>query len=53
MDTLSYGFQRVSSQSTNRDLEIYFQDKVSEVKNMLAKATCVCLTSDIWSGNSK
>jgi hypothetical protein len=46
-------FQRVSRQSTTRDLETYFHAKVYEVKNMLAKATCVCLTSDIWSGNAK
>jgi hypothetical protein len=46
-------FQRVSRQSTTRDLETYFHVKGFEIKNMLAKATCIYLTSDIWSGNAK
>jgi hypothetical protein len=46
-------FVRVSRTTTTSDLDAYFTTKVAEVKSLLAEASCVCLTSDIWSGNAK
>jgi hypothetical protein len=39
--------------TTTSDIDAYFLTKVDEVKSLLSDASCVCLTSDIWSGNAK
>jgi hypothetical protein len=46
-------FVRVSRTTTTTHLDAYFITKVAEVKSLLSEASCVCLTSDIWSGNAK
>jgi hypothetical protein len=46
-------FERVSRTTTTSDIDTYFLTKVDEVKSLLSDASCVCLTSDIWSGNAK
>jgi hypothetical protein len=48
-------FSGVSRQTTTRDIEKYFSDsKVKLVETLTSSAVnCVCLTSDIWSGNAK
>jgi hypothetical protein len=46
-------YRHVSRQTTTRDLEALFFVKQSDVKELLNAASCVCLTSDIWSGNAK
>jgi hypothetical protein len=46
-------FVRVSRTTTTSDLDAYFITKVAEVKSLLSEASCVCLISDIWSGNAK
>jgi hypothetical protein len=46
-------FERVSRTTTTSDIDAYFLTKVDEVKSLLSDASCVCLTSDIWSGNAK
>jgi hypothetical protein len=45
--------ERVSKTTTTSDIDAYFLTKVDEVKSLLYDASCVCLTSDIWSGNIK
>ncbi|GJN11751.1 hypothetical protein PR202_ga29967 [Eleusine coracana subsp. coracana] len=47
------GYKGVSRQATTRDLEKYFALKQTAMIDLLKQATCVCLTSDIWSGNAK
>jgi hypothetical protein len=47
------GFKRVSRTTTTSDIDAYFLTKVDEVKSLLSDASCVCLTSDIWSDNAK
>jgi hypothetical protein len=46
-------FERVSRTTTTSDIDAYFLGKVDEVKSLLSEASCVCLTSDIWSCNAK
>jgi hypothetical protein len=46
-------FERVSRTTTTSDIDTYFLTKVDEVKSLLSNASCVCLISDIWSGNTK
>jgi hypothetical protein len=46
-------FECVSRTTTTSDINAYFLTKVDEVKSLLSDASCVCLTSDIWSGNAK
>ena len=48
-------FVSVSRQTTTRDMLKYFSDwKVKLVETISsASVNCVCLTSDIWSGNAK
>jgi hypothetical protein len=46
-------FRHVSRQATTRDLEALFHVKQYDVKELLSTTSCVCLTSDIWSGNAK
>jgi hypothetical protein len=46
-------FRHVYSKITTRDLEALFYVKQSDVKELLNTTSCVCLTSDIWSGNTK
>lgn len=46
-------YRHVSRQTTTRDLESLFYLKQSGVVDLLNAASCVCLTSDIWSGNAK
>jgi hypothetical protein len=44
----------VSRQSTTRDILKYFTDcKAKLVETFSASVNCVCLTFDIWSGNTK
>jgi hypothetical protein len=43
----------VSRQTTTRDREALFFVKQSDVKELLNTASCVCLTTDIGSGNAK
>ena len=45
----------VSRQTTARDIQKYFNDcKAKLVESFNSSAVnCVCLTSDIWSGNAK
>jgi hypothetical protein len=45
-------YKHVSRQTTTRDLEALFYLKQADVKQLLEHASCVCLTSDIWSGVS-
>jgi hypothetical protein len=45
--------KHVSRQTTTRDLETLFCRKQADVKELLNIASYVCLTSDIWSGNTK
>jgi hypothetical protein len=45
-------YKHVSRQTTTRDLEALFFVKQSNVKELLNTASCVCLTSDIWSGDA-
>jgi hypothetical protein len=46
-------FERVSRTTTTSDIDAYFLGKVDEVKSLLSKVSCVCLTSGIWSDNAK
>ncbi|GJM87588.1 hypothetical protein PR202_ga03555 [Eleusine coracana subsp. coracana] len=46
-------YTHVSRQTTTRDLENLFELKKSVVSDLLTHASCVCLTSDIWSNNAK
>jgi hypothetical protein len=46
-------FERVSRTTTTSDIDAYFLTKVDEVKSLLSDSSCVCLTSDVWSGNAK
>jgi hypothetical protein len=46
-------FEHVSRTTTTSNIDAYFLGKVDEVKSLLSDACCVCLTSDIWSGNAK
>jgi hypothetical protein len=47
-------YARVSRQSTTRDILKYFTDcKAKLIETFSASVNCVCLTSDIWSGNAK
>jgi hypothetical protein len=46
-------YKHVSRQTTTRDLETLFCQKQADVKELLNIASYVCLTSDIWSGNTK
>jgi hypothetical protein len=46
-------FEHVSRTTTTSDIDAYFLGKVDEVKSLLFEASCVSLTSDIWSGNDK
>jgi hypothetical protein len=46
-------FERASRTTTTSNIDAYFLGKVDKVKSLLSKASCVCLTSDIWSGNAK
>jgi hypothetical protein len=46
-------FERVSRTTTTSVIDAYFLGKMDEVKSLLSKASCVCLTCDIWSGNAK
>jgi hypothetical protein len=46
-------YKQVSMQTTTRDVEALFYRKQSDVKQLLEQASCVCLTSDIWSGLAK
>jgi hypothetical protein len=46
-------FKYVSRTTTTYDIDAYFLGKVDEVKSLLSEASCICLTSDIWSGNAK
>jgi hypothetical protein len=47
-------YGRVCRQSTTRDILKYFTDcKAKLVETFSAYVDCVCLTSDIWSGNTK
>jgi hypothetical protein len=43
----------VSRTTTTSVIDAYFLGKMDEVKSLLSKASCVCLTYDIWSGNAK
>ena len=48
-------FVPVSRQTTTRDMVKYFTDKKAKLVETLSSSAvnCVCLTSDIWSGNAK
>lgn len=48
-------FVSVSRQTTTRDLLKYFNDCKAKLVEIVKSAgvNCVCLTSDIWSGNAK
>ena len=47
-------YARVSRQTTTRDIQKYFTDcKAKLVETFGTSVNCVCLTSDIWSGNAK
>jgi hypothetical protein len=46
-------FEYVSRTTTTSDIDAYFLGKVDEVKSPSSEASCVCLISDIWSGNAK
>jgi hypothetical protein len=46
-------FERVSRTTTTSNIDAYFLTKVDEVKSLLSNTSCVCLTSNIWSGNAK
>jgi hypothetical protein len=46
-------FEHVSRTTTTSDIDAYFLTKVDEVKSLLSDASCVFLTSNIWSGNAK
>jgi hypothetical protein len=46
-------FERVSRTPITYDIDAYFLGKIDEVKSLFSNASCVCLTSDIWSGNAK
>ena len=48
-------FVPVSRQTTTRDIEKYFTECKAKLVEIASSATvnCVCLTSDIWSGNAK
>jgi hypothetical protein len=46
-------FELVFRTTTTFDIDAYFLTEVDEVKYLLSDASCVCLTSDIWSGNTK
>ena len=45
----------VSRQTTTRDMLKYFTDCKAKLVETVSSASvnCVCLTSDIWSGNAK
>jgi hypothetical protein len=45
--------KHVSRKTMTRDLETLFYLKQADVKQLLEHASCVCLTSDIWSGLAK
>jgi hypothetical protein len=49
----NHRFERVSRTTTTSDIDAYFLTKVDEVNSLLSDASCVCLTSDIWSDNAK
>ena len=47
-------YARVSRQTTTRDIQKYFTDcKAKLVETFGTSVNCVCLTSNIWSGNAK
>jgi len=48
-------FARVSRQTTTRDIQKYFNESKSKLVQLFSSGgvNCVCLTSDIWSGNAK
>jgi hypothetical protein len=46
-------YKHVSRQTTTRDLETLFYHKQDDVKQLLEHTSCVCLTSNIWSGLAK
>ena len=47
-------YTKVSRQTTSRDILKYFNDcKAKLVETFSTSVNCVCLTSDIWSGNAK
>jgi hypothetical protein len=46
-------FERVSRTTATSNIDAYFLAKVDEVNSLLFDASCVCLTSDIWSDNAK
>ena len=47
-------YTKVSRQTTSRDILKYFTDcKAKLVETFTTSVNCVCLTSDIWSGNAK
>ena len=46
-------FATVSRQTTTRDLVKYYADHRSKIMEILATASSVAFTSDIWSGNAK
>jgi hypothetical protein len=46
-------FERVSRMTTISDIDAYFLVKIDKVKSLLPSASCVCLTSDLWSDNAK
>jgi hypothetical protein len=45
----------VSRQTTTRDMVKYFTNRKAKLTETLSSSVvnCVCLTSDIWSGNAK
>jgi hypothetical protein len=53
MTTHNPNYKHVSRQSTTRDVEALFYLKQADVKQLLEQASCVYLTSDIWSGLAK
>jgi hypothetical protein len=46
-------FVKSSRRTTTRDLGKIFAERRDAVKHLLSNASCVALTSDIWSGNAK
>jgi hypothetical protein len=48
-------FVTVSRQTTTRDMVKFFIDRKAKLVELLSSSAvnCVCLTSDIWSGNAK
>jgi hypothetical protein len=46
-------FECVSRMTITYDIDAHFLGKIYEVKSLFSDTSCVCLTSDIWSDNSK